>query len=381
MHGIADLHLDIISLANNTNVGPAHLAQQVKRRMGLLAQSQPQAVLLATLADRLVNVLGHTIEAVRGTRTIDPLVGALVVVITYPVVQSLTGVRKRSEHRFFQELAPDRLPEPLDLSQGHRVMGGRPDVLDTLLFQGLLEPSFASPGHELAAVITEDLPRGTPLADRSFDHLHHRVRRLLTVKSPANQVSAVIVDDPDQVDLVHTFEVEGEDVGLPHRVGHRTFEPAHLSRAFVGYRRRVAHTGGVDRLAHLLRTDGQPLFRAQLVADTAHTVIWVLGAVGNDPFLEFGALFAYYFVRGLAAQTFEPLIPIQLQPIAYGRRIDVQDLGNVLPIGSAVDRFDGKHLGLEDNWGTAADPLPGRDRLARVRSPGDLFLCLGRFPE
>jgi len=27
VHGIADLHLDIISLANNTNVGPAHLPQ------------------------------------------------------------------------------------------------------------------------------------------------------------------------------------------------------------------------------------------------------------------------------------------------------------------------------------------------------------------
>ena len=54
--------------------------------MGLLAQSQPQAVLLATLADRLVNVLGHTIEAVRGTRTIDPLMGALMIVISHPVV-------------------------------------------------------------------------------------------------------------------------------------------------------------------------------------------------------------------------------------------------------------------------------------------------------
>ena len=228
--------------------------------MGLLAQSQPQTVLLATLADCLLDVLGHTIEAVRGTRTIDPLMRTLVVVITHPVVQSLTGVGKRSKHCFFQELAPDRLPEPLDLSQGHRVMGSRPDVLDTLLFKGLLEPGLAAPGHELATVITEDLTRSAPLADRPFDHLHHRSGGLLTVKSPANQVPAVIVDDPDQVDLVHALEVEGEDVGLPHRVGHRTFEPAHLGWTLVGYRGRVANTGGVDRLAYFLRTDGQPLF-------------------------------------------------------------------------------------------------------------------------
>jgi hypothetical protein len=349
--------------------------------MGLLTQSQPQAVLLATLADSLLDVLGHTIKPVSRTRTIDPLVRTLVVVITHPVVQPLTSVRERSERRFFQELAPDRLPKPLDLTQSHRVMGSGPDVLDTLLFQGFLEPGLATPGHELAAVITEDLTRGAPLADCSFDHLHHRVGRLLTVKSPANHIPAVIVDDPDQVDLVHALEIEGEDVGLPHGVGHRPFEPAHLSRAFVRHRRWVAHTCGVDGLAHFLGTDGKTFFGPQFVPDAPHSVVRVLGAVGDDPFLELGALFAHYVVRGLAAQTFDPLIPIQLQPIADGRRIDTQDLGNVLPIGSAVDRFDGKHLGLEDNWGTAADLLPGRDRLARVRSPGDLFLCLGRFPE
>jgi len=381
VHGIADLHLDIISLADNTNVGPAQLAQQIKRRLGLLTQSQPQAVLLTTLADSLLDVLGHTIEAVCGTRTFDPLVRTLVVVITHPVVQPLTSVRERSEHRFFQELAPDRLPEPLYLTKGHRMMGSGPDVLDALLFEGLLEPGLAPPGHELATVITEDLTRGAPLADGPLDHLHHRVGRLLTVKSPANQVPAVIVDDPDQVDLVHAFEIEGEDVRLPHGVGHRTFEPAHLSRAFVRHRRWVAYTCGVDCLAYFLRADGKTFFGSQFVPDAAHSVARVLSAVGDDPFLEFGALFAHYFVRGLAAQTFDTLIPIQLQPIADGRRIDTQDLGNVLPIGSAVDRFDGKHLGLENNWGTATDLLPGRDRLARVRSPGGLFLCLGRFPE
>jgi len=86
VHGIADLHLDIISLADNADIDPSQLTQKIQRGLGFLAQSQTQAVLLATLADRLVNVLGHTIEAVRGTRTIDPLMGALMIVISHPVV-------------------------------------------------------------------------------------------------------------------------------------------------------------------------------------------------------------------------------------------------------------------------------------------------------
>ena len=94
MHGIADLHLDIISLADYADIGPAQLAQQIERRVWFLAQSQPQAVLLATLADRLFDVLGHTIKPVRGTRTIDPLVRTLVIVISHPVVKPLTGISK-----------------------------------------------------------------------------------------------------------------------------------------------------------------------------------------------------------------------------------------------------------------------------------------------
>jgi hypothetical protein len=78
-------------------------------------------------------------------------------------------------------------------------------------------------------------------------------------------------------------------------------------------------------------------------------VLRILGTVSDDPFLEFGALFAQYFVRGLAAQALDTFIPVQLQPIADGRRIDPKDLGYILAIGSAVHRFDGQHFGFEDN--------------------------------
>ena len=122
VHGIADLHLDIVSLADNAHIRRTELPQQIQRRLGLLAQGQPQAVLLAALLDGRIDVLGHTIKTVRRTRTIDPLVRTLMVVKPHPVIQPLTRIGERSEHRLIQELAPDRLPEPFDLAQRHWMM-------------------------------------------------------------------------------------------------------------------------------------------------------------------------------------------------------------------------------------------------------------------
>ena len=124
MHGIADLHFDIVSLANNADIGSAQLAQQIKRKLRLLAQRQTQTVFAATLAQGRVLVLGHTIKTVGRTRTIDSLMRTLMVVKPHPVIQPLTSVSKGGEHRFFQKLTPDRLPEPPDLAQRHRMMWG-----------------------------------------------------------------------------------------------------------------------------------------------------------------------------------------------------------------------------------------------------------------
>lgn len=122
VHFIADLQLNVITFADNANVGAAQLTQQIQRRLRLLTQGQAQAVLLTAVLDRLIDVRNYTIKTVRRTRTFDPLVRALMVVEPHPVIQPLTRIGERSEHRLFEELAPDRLPEPLDLAQCHRVM-------------------------------------------------------------------------------------------------------------------------------------------------------------------------------------------------------------------------------------------------------------------
>lgn len=121
--------------------------------MGLLAQGQSKTVLLAALGHGLFDVLGQAIKTVRWTSPTDPLMGTLVIIVLHPVVQTLAAVGERGEHSLFKILTPERLPEPLDLAQRHRMVWRRTNMLDTLLLEHLLEPALTTPGHELTAVV------------------------------------------------------------------------------------------------------------------------------------------------------------------------------------------------------------------------------------
>jgi hypothetical protein len=191
----------------------------------------------------------------------------------------------------------------------------------------------------------------------------------------------VVIDDPDQIDLVHAFEVEREDVDLPHGVGCRTLEAAHLGRAFVGHRGRITYTGGIDCLAHLLGTDSESVFQTQFVADTAHPVVRMLTTVSDDPFLQLRALFADRNTGRLSTQARKALVTMDLHPLADGGGFDTEDLGYILLIGSRVDSFDSQDFGFEGNRRTAMDLLLGRYCFSRVRGPGFPFLGLGWLPE
>ena len=119
---VPELDLDLLALAGDPHVRPAQLAQQVQGRLGFLSQSQTQGVFLTALAHRGIHVVRDAVEAVRRARTLDPLVWSLVVVVGDPVRQTLGRVGKRRELRIGQKLRPQRLPEALDLAQGHGIV-------------------------------------------------------------------------------------------------------------------------------------------------------------------------------------------------------------------------------------------------------------------
>lgn len=92
MHRIAQLHLDIIALASNPYIGVTKFTKEEQGRSSLLAQSQLKRILLTALSKRFVHVIGHSVKTVSRAGPVDPLVGALVVVVTDPVVEPLAGV-------------------------------------------------------------------------------------------------------------------------------------------------------------------------------------------------------------------------------------------------------------------------------------------------
>jgi hypothetical protein len=158
----------------------------------------------------------------------------------YPVIDPLTSIGKRGKHRFTQELFPYRSPQPLDLAQSHGVMGCASDIVNPLLLEHLLEPCATSPGYKLPPIIGENLPRRSPLADRTLGYLQNRIGALPTEQSPARDVARVIVDDTHQVHRVHPFELEREDIDLPQCIRQHPLKLAFLRRTSVCFRWGIA---------------------------------------------------------------------------------------------------------------------------------------------
>jgi hypothetical protein len=140
---------------------------------------------------------------------------ALMVVIADPVIETLAGVGKGGKERVLQKFCPDRLPEPLDLAQGHGVMRSRANVADPLALEYFLELGLSAPGSKLTTVVRENISGSAPLTDSALYHFKHCLCSLLTEQAMAHDIAGMVVDDANQVDRVHPLEVESEDVDLP----------------------------------------------------------------------------------------------------------------------------------------------------------------------
>ena len=121
-HRLAYLHLQLFASTHDPHISIPELAQQVQGTLRLLAKGQLESVLFAALLHCLGNIVSYAVETICRTSTIDSLMRTLVVVVLHPVVQALAGIGKRGKHSLAQKFPPNRLPEALDLAQGHRVM-------------------------------------------------------------------------------------------------------------------------------------------------------------------------------------------------------------------------------------------------------------------
>lgn len=85
--------------------------------------------------------------------------GPLVVVVLHPVGDPFPGFLERLEARPLQEVVFQRLPKPLNLPQGLRMVRRAADVFDVILLHLLLELRPAAPGGVLPPVVGEHFLR------------------------------------------------------------------------------------------------------------------------------------------------------------------------------------------------------------------------------
>jgi hypothetical protein len=116
-------HPDFALLGPDHHRLTAHATHHVKGVHRPAAKGELERILLEPLFDRLLQLMGDLEEPVGRTQSPDPLVRALVVIILNPQRRALHGLLKTVKLRPLQELPQQRLPEPLDLAEGHRVMG------------------------------------------------------------------------------------------------------------------------------------------------------------------------------------------------------------------------------------------------------------------
>lgn len=154
---------------------------------------------------------------------------ALEVVVLYEQPHAPLTVLEVGEHRARQELLPHRLPEPLDLAAGLRMVRSALHVCDPLPAQLRLELRRAAPGGVLPALIGEDLARRAILGNATRQCLQHQRASLVMRQRQAHQVARVIIQEGRNVHPLVSAQQKGEQVRLPQLVRLSSLEAHELA--------------------------------------------------------------------------------------------------------------------------------------------------------
>jgi hypothetical protein len=200
--------------------------------------------------------LGLYLEVpVRRAQPAKPLVRTLVVVVLHPLADTLLSVLETGKLGPAQELLENRLPEPLDLAQRHRVVGPRLDVPNPVLLQLSLKPARAPPRRVLTAVVRQHLTGRVVLRYRPTVHLKHVLARLAPEKVKPRDIPRIVVDVPDQ-EGVPAPKAKRKNVRLPQLVRRGTLEEpgtGDVALTLPLFRGNRHERGAVERLTHRLR--------------------------------------------------------------------------------------------------------------------------------
>jgi hypothetical protein len=262
-----DEHLHAALLGPDHHRLLAQPAHHVEGAAWLPAERELEHVLLDAALDDLPELLGDGKEAIRRTEPVQSLVRAPVVVVLHPEPHPLAGRLEAVELGTPQELLPDRLPEALQLAQGHGVMGSALQVVHAILAELGLEAGRAPPARELPALVGEQLLRDAVLRHRPAVDLQDVLRRLAAEDLQPHHVAGVIIEEADEVGVL-AAQPEGEDVGLPQLVRRGALEEARPGGVPLGFGARLLEEMVlVERAAHRLPAHGQEQHPPQELAD------------------------------------------------------------------------------------------------------------------
>jgi hypothetical protein len=147
------------------------LTCKVKRFPQRLLLRQAQRVLSDLRLDARAHLARRAEVPIRGRQARKPLMRTLEVVVLQVQRHATLAVLEVGEHRAREQLLPQRLPEPLDLAAGLRMMRPALHVLDAVALQLRLELRAAAPGGVLPALIRQDLPRCSVVCDAARQRL------------------------------------------------------------------------------------------------------------------------------------------------------------------------------------------------------------------
>jgi len=233
-------HPDFALLGPDHHRLTTHAAHHVEGVHRAAPKGELERIFLKPLFDRLPKLVGDLEEPIGRTQSPDALVRPLVVVVLDPEDSSLHRLLEAVKLRPLQKLPQDRLPEPLDLTERHRVVRPGADVANPVFLQLLLEAGLPSPVGVLPSVVGQHLLGNPVLGDRPPVGLKHVLGGLASVQPQGRHVAAVIVDEADQVGVV-TSQPNGQDIGLPELVRPRPLEKARFGRILLRLDRSLLH--------------------------------------------------------------------------------------------------------------------------------------------
>ncbi len=150
-----------------------------------------------------------------------------------------------------QKLLPHRLPEPLNLSAGLRMMRATLHMRDPLPTQLPLKLRRASPGGILSSLIGQDLPRCSILGNPARQSLQHQCAALMMRHTQTHQITRVIIQKCRHVHPLVSSQQEREQIRLPQLIRLGTLESMRGGLWLLAHRRPRLHDSlGVQHPAH-----------------------------------------------------------------------------------------------------------------------------------